>query len=357
MQKNRTKIIFITSGLGVGGAEKQLAMLAKGLIEKEFDVLIISLSKWEENTIHPDFDELRIMQFNLKPRLGFLVSFLIFLNTIRVEKPHIIQGWMYAGNIVASVVGAFFNSRVYHSIRASDMDNERYARQVWLNAKLSVFASAVVVNSHKGLRVHDLLGFPKDKMVIIPNGIDDKVLFPDNEARRLTREALGLKPGQRVFLYVSRLDPMKGHKQLIKAAKLTPSVKYIFVGKGTDTLVVPSNVICLGQREDLILLYNAADWLISWSNYGEGFPNVIAEAMACGLPVFANDVGDSWLILGDTGFQSKAQSSEQIATDIQKLSQMPFSQRDKNKVSKRIRDNFSSSKMVLNYVALYEKAG
>ena len=97
MQKNKTKIIFITSGLGVGGAEKQLAMLAKGLIDREFDVLVISMSKWEESTIHPDFDGLRLIQFNLKPRLGVLVSFLGFLNAIRVENPHIIQGWMYAG--------------------------------------------------------------------------------------------------------------------------------------------------------------------------------------------------------------------------------------------------------------------
>ena len=78
MQKNRTKIIFITSGLGVGGAEKQLAMLAKGLIDHDFDVLIISMSKWEENTIHPDFNGLRLIQFNLKPRLGVLVSFFWF---------------------------------------------------------------------------------------------------------------------------------------------------------------------------------------------------------------------------------------------------------------------------------------
>ena len=356
MQKNRTKIIFITSGLGVGGAEKQLAMLAKGLIEREFDVLVISMSKWEESTIHPDFDGLRLIQFNLKPRLGVLFSFLGFLNAIRVENPHIIQGWMYAGNIFASLVGAFFSSRVYHSIRASDMDSDRYGRQVWLNAKLSLFASAIVVNSYKGLSVHDLRGFPKDKMLVIPNGIDDKALFPDNKARRLMREALGLKPEERVFLYVSRLDPMKGHKRLIESAILTPGIKYIFVGKGTDKLDVPSNIICLGHREDLILLYNGADWLISWSNYGEGFPNVIAEAMACGLPVFANDVGDSWFILGDTGYKSTAHSSEQIAVDIEKLSQTPFSQRDKNRVAKRIQDNFSSNKMVSNYVDLYEKA-
>jgi len=356
MQKNRKKIVFITSGLGVGGAETQLAMLAKGLIEKEFDILIISLSKWEQNTVHSDFDGLRIMQFNLKPRLGFLVSFLFLLNAIRVEKPHIIQGWMYAGNIVASVAGAFFNARVYHSIRASNMDDKRYARQVWLSAKLSVFASAIVVNSQKGFWVHDLLGFPKDKMLIIPNGIDDKILFPDNKAGRLTRETLGIEAGEKVFLYVSRVDPMKGHKQLIKAAKLTPSVKYIFVGKGTDTLDVPNNVICLGQKEGLNSLYNAADWLISWSHYGEGFPNVIAEAMACGLPVLANDVGDSWFILGDTGFKSKAFGPEQIAKDIDKLSRMTFALRDKNKVLKRIRDNFLSNKMILSYVALYEKA-
>ena len=125
--------------------------------------------------------------------------------------------------------------------------------------------------------MHDLRGFPKDKMLVIPNGIDEKALFPNNKARRLMREALGLEPEERVFLYVSRLDPMKGHKRLIESATLTPSIKYIFVGKGTETLDVPSNIICLGHREDLISLYNAADWLISWSNYGEGFPTLLLK--------------------------------------------------------------------------------
>ena len=105
MQKIERKLFSSPRG-GVGGAEKQLAMLAKGLIDREFDVLVISMSKWEESTIHPDFDGLRLIQFNL-PRLGVLVSFLGFLNAIRIEKPHIIQGWMYAGNIFALLLVCF----------------------------------------------------------------------------------------------------------------------------------------------------------------------------------------------------------------------------------------------------------
>lgn len=347
------KIVFITSGVQTGGAEKQLSLLAKGLKEHEFEPTIISLSKANTTEILPDFEGLPVIQFNLEPNLGLLKSLNQVRTALRIHKPDILQGWMYAGNIVASITGGGIVPNIYHSVRASNMDTKRYGKQIWLNSKLSAFSKAVTANSQSGAEHHIEKGFPSDKMRVIYNGISIDDFKPKPEVRKPTRKALGLNPDEIVFLYVARVDPMKGHKQLTAAAKLCPEFKLVFVGQGTERLNVPENVITLGTRRDMQSLYNASDWLISWSNYGEGFPNSIAEAMACGLPVCANDSGDSWSIIGDSGNRCIAQTPEELANTLKEIAKFTPSNVEKLKIAQRINDCFSVNKMVSSYIAVY----
>ena len=181
----------------------------------------------------------------------------------------------------------------FHSIRASNMDSKRYGKQIWLNSKLSFFAKAVIANSKNGALHHVSRGFQEKKMKTIFNGIDSNQYFIDRANGLEFRKSIGLNTKDIVFLYVARVDPMKGHDFLISVAKACPKFKFIFVGNGTRELELPKNVIPLGIKNEMRPIYNSADWGINWSHFGEGFPNVIGEAMACGLPVYSNDVGDS----------------------------------------------------------------
>ena len=190
-------------------------------------------------------------------------------------------------------------------------------------------------------------------MRVISNGIDCLKFYPDTEAGKITRSSLGLEADDIVCLYVARVDPMKAHNMLVKVAALCPKIRFVFVGNGTEKLSVPKNVTLLGKRNDMRELYNASDLLVNWSYFGEGFPNVIAEAMACGTPVFANNIGDSWFIIGDTGYKSSSNSPHQIANEIKTLVQMPTSLAEKNRIINRIKENFSCIGMVEAYFDIY----
>ena len=234
------------------------------------------------------------------------------------------------------------------------MDMSRYGLQIWINSKLSYFSGATIANSQKGLDFHLEKGFARDKLHLIRNGVDDIYFLPKPFERNSTRKKLGLIEEDYVVLHVARVDPMKAHDWVISAAKSCPHIKFIFIGMGTNYLELPENVMGLGVKKDMVPFYNASDCLVSWSHYGEGFPNVIVEAMACGLPVIANNVGDSWHLLGDTGLKSVAQTPIELANDILLASGQNLASFNKKKIISRAVDNFSAREMVKQYEVLYQ---
>ena len=346
-------IVFITPGIETGGAEKQLALLAKGLSQDGFVPLIIALSKSGKGQRLADFDGLRVVEINCRKFFQIVLAIHKIRHTIKIYKPDVIQGWMYAGNIMASIAGVGIDAQIYHSLRASDMDAGRYGRIVKLNAILSGYTDGVIANSHAGAEHHISSGFPSSKISIIPNGIDTNKFFPDKKSGNDIRRELGITIGTPVVLYAARVDPMKGHQAVISVAKLCSGMKFIFVGKGTQCLDVPENVLTLGIRHDMEKIYNACDLVISFSEFGEGFPNVIGEAMACGTPVIANNVGDSWRVIGDTGYKiasykDKAAVSELLETITGSLNKLP-----KSRIRKQITTSFSLELMISRYKKEY----
>ena len=140
----RKKIVFITSGVEIGGAEKQLALLAKGLSQDGFAPLIIALSQSRMCQRLSDFDGLEVVEINCRQVSQLASAIWKIRRTVKDHKPDVIQGWMYAGNIMSSIVGFGINAQVYHSLRASNMDAKRYGPMIKLNAFLSVTPMALL---------------------------------------------------------------------------------------------------------------------------------------------------------------------------------------------------------------------
>ena len=308
-------IVFVTSGIQMGGAERQLALLAGGLRKRGFNPTIISLSA-APNPL-PEFENLETYVCPLEKDLGSPQRFLKLWKKIRQLEPDIIQGWMYAGNLLASILAIGLKPpRVFHSVRASNMDRMRYGRQIRLNGLASHFSRATIFNSEAGMDFHKNKGFSASNLQLIPNGIDTDKFSPQPSLRAVLRRELGFSSRDKVVLHVARLDPMKGHKTVLDVALACPEYKFVIAGKDTETLEASSNVTCLGAWENIAGLYNVADLLVSVSNFGEGFPNVIGEAMACGLHVLANDVGDSRVIIGNSGYICASSDTKIVTKQI-----------------------------------------
>jgi glycosyltransferase involved in cell wall biosynthesis len=106
-------------------------------------------------------------------------------------------------------------------------------------------------------------------------------------------------------------------------------------------------------------LFAAADFVVSSSRFGEGFSNVLAEGMACGLPAVATDVGDAKLIVGDTGVVVRPESPDALAAAIRTLAaeSAPLRAERGRKARARIVENFAMPHAVQRYVDLYESLG
>jgi glycosyltransferase involved in cell wall biosynthesis len=181
-------------------------------------------------------------------------------------------------------------------------------------APLSRFADAIIVNSFAGKAHHVAEGYFAKGMIVIPNGIDSQRFRPDPAAGRRMRQEWKVATSERLIGLVGRLDPMKDHVTFLRAAELLArersDVRFVCVGAGPEPyrtklqslsaeLSLGARLIWAGPYQDVRAVYSALDIATSSSANGEGFSNVIAEAMACGVPCVATAVGDSALIVNE----------------------------------------------------------
>jgi glycosyltransferase involved in cell wall biosynthesis len=169
------------------------------------------------------------------------------------------------------------------------------------------------------------------------------------------RSELGIPDDATVLAHVARVDPMKDHDSFLAAMAELPDLSAILVGAGTENLPVARNVLRLGRRQDVARLFAAADLVVSSSRFGEGFSNVLAEGMACGLPPITTDVGDAKLIVGDTGFVVPPEDPAALAAAIRTLASESLVARGHRGIRARARivENFAMPQAIQRYVELY----
>jgi len=241
---------------------------------------------------------------------------------------------------------------------------------VRLCARLSGFPSVIVVNSHAGRMVHRQQGYDTAKMRVIPNGVDVDHFCPDQAARESVREELGLSRDSFLVGMFARFSPMKDHATFVRAISLVqaryPEVQILLSGEGitgkNDQLLelLRKNKIhraahLLGVRRDMPRLTAALDvaCLSSWS---ESFPNVLVEAMSCGIPCVAANAGDVERIIGRVGRVVPPRSPEALAESLLQLIELgPVERQKLGRLGRqRICSEFSSSESIRLYESLYE---
>jgi glycosyltransferase involved in cell wall biosynthesis len=313
------KILHVINDLDTGGAEMMLLKLLSHTNRELFAPTVISLL--DGGVIRQKIEALGLPVY----RLGGVnpSSLLRLRGLVRELEPDLVQGWMYYGNLAAQMSAAFLPRpapvvwNIRHSL--SRLRDEKFltVATVWLGARLSAFPVRIVNNSLASTDQHERrMGYCAGKWEMIPNGFDTDLFVPSQSAREEVRSLLGLNPDTLLIGLIGRLHPQKDHGNFLHAAALllrtNPAVSFLMAGPGVtgesqelmglmEKLGISRRVHLLGERSDTPRIMAALDIATISSSFGEGFPNVIGEAMSCGVPCVATDVGDSARIIGPTG--------------------------------------------------------
>jgi glycosyltransferase involved in cell wall biosynthesis len=369
------RIMHIITGLTTGGAETVLLNLLSANIGK-CDSAVVSLM--DEGTIGPRIAALGIPVHCLGMRSGRPnpVRVLSLKSITRRFQPQLIQGWMYHGNLGASLSSVSMHGRVpvLWSIRQSLYDVARERRLTRAMIRLGGFFSwhpaSIIYNSQISARQHELFGFRISKSVIIPNGFDSHLFRPDFEARRQIRCELGVGIGATLVGLIARFHSVKGHSSFLQSAALVarehPSSHFILAGSGVNSeeptlrsLIaeyrLEDRTFLLGERSDIPKLTAALDIACS-ASLGEGFSNAIGEAMACGVPCVVTDVGESAHVVADTGLLVQPRDPAAMAAAIGQLIEAGPERRLRLGAAarQRIENEFPLSAVVRRYGDLYE---
>lgn len=342
---NAPLVLHIIPGLDVGGAERQLAAHVSADrpgAPRQMVVSMMSGGRFAERVREAGVP---LVELGVKTVAGVGPAVLRIARLIRRERPVAVQSWLYYGDLVATYALRAARlraaTRFYWGVRCSDMALNEYGRVLrWAVrncAKLSDQPDAIIANARAGVAEHTRLGYHPRAFGVIENGIDTARFRPDAAARRQYRSELGVDDHTPVVLHVARVDPMKDHEALVAIATRQPEIRFFAIGKETQNLAGPPNLRGLGVRDDMPGLYCAGDMVLSTSAYGEGFPNVIAEGMACGLLPVATNVGDSGLVVGETGIIVPARDRNALTRAIETLFAEPREARENRRAAARER--------------------
>ncbi len=312
------KILLFIRSLELGGAEHQLLNLAAGL-SKNHEVLVLTF--YDRNEYKMLSNNYQLLSLNKKGRWDIVRFSVQFFKVIKRVKPDVIYSFMGDASLV-TLLARLSSKRVniVWGLRSSNMKFAVYGRlQVllrYLECKLSILSDLVIANSEAGKREAIFGGFKSKNIIVIPNGVDNIKFKKCDVSRWEIRKMLSLPDDAVVIGTVARHDPMKGLEVFLDAAeiyiKTAFKTYFLIIGSGPETyseklknkarsLGLQDCIIWVSKTNKVAHYYNAMDIFTSTSTYGEGFSNVVCEAMLSQLSCVVTNVGDTKTIVGDYG--------------------------------------------------------
>lgn len=361
------KIAHLITGLGMGGAERQLKALVTDREKSFLSHIIISLK--DEGVIGRQLagqPGVYLYCLNLHKSLTGLWK---FYQILRREKPDVLQTWLYHADLIGLIIGKLARvPRIIWNIRCSNMDLSHYSRitsfVVKILKSLSRFPDAVVTNSKAGQEFHVKLGYKPRRWVRIPNGIDADLFYPNRSAGQKLRRSLNIPDEAIVIGMLGRVDPMKDYPTFLKAMEILSqtheNLYCIVAGKDTESAywpVVPPRLLRLGVWENAPEFLNALDIMVLSSAFGEGFPNVVGEAMACEVPVIVTDVGDAAVLVRTETQIVPPQNVDKLILALKRL--LALSSQERKAIGRqdreRILNSYSLPIMRQRYASFYKR--
>ena len=366
------RICHLITSLDTGGAERSLVNLVTAMNRDEFENEVITLLKPGSMAqalaqAGIPVTSMDIGRYRLNP-----AALLSLIRYLRRKKPAILQTWLYRADFFGSVAGLFAKpDHLVWNVRSSQINRPGIGRSTRYLARLLAMLSgrpdAIIVNSHDGQRYHERIGYRPKQWVNIANGVDLQRFRPRRDERATLRTRLGVPADAAAIGLVARDHPMKDIDTFLRAAsrfqREHDNARFVLcgdgLGPGNSTLTklvraldLDRNIVLLGRRSDIELIYPAFDLLTLCSIAGESFPNVLCEAMACDVPCVATDIGDSAEIIGDCGLIVPERDPEALTRAWHTLLEKP-SQPGTETSRSRIAARYSLERMCAQYESFY----
>jgi len=367
----RTKILHIITGLGNGGAENVLTQLC--IHSTKVDHVVVSMMDAGKYGGILEGADIQVHCLGMRRGSFSVLAFLRLMRIIRLEQPDIVQTWMYHANLIgglaARIVGV---KRIFWGLRTT-LDIRSSKKTTILISKITSLLSSwlpemIICCAYDVSESHKKIGYDETKMVVINNGVDLTRFYPDNQSGKQLREKLRISRHCFLIGMVARADPQKNHEAFFQSIKNLNAVSGDFlcllVGKGlTDDnsyyvnhlkkMGLTDKFILYGESADVLSIMNAID-LHVLSSFSEGFPNVIAEAMACGTACVSTNVGDAATIIGNENYCCESDDPEALSVLIKSM--MALSSREPQEWHRlsisnrqRVETYFSLEVMVRNF--------
>lgn len=376
--ERKMNIVHVITGLNDGGAESTLFQLVTR--ERANRHVVVSLMDCGKYGSLLEKEAIRLHTLDLQRGRISLVSMLRLWRILRDEKPQAVQTWMYHADLIGGTTARLAGIRhVYWGVHHADLDKASTPLLTRLVARLNALLSHVVPSkiiccAERARLVHRRLGYRAQKLVVVPNGYDTTRFAPSRDDRTKLREHWGLGEDIPVLGMVGRFHPDKDHENLLQAlSKLKQKDDHfacLLVGPGINTANeelmswidrwdVKSHVRLLDRQSDIPAIMNAIDIHVL-SSRSEAFPNVIAEAMACGTPCVTTAVGDAPMIVGSTGWIAPVSDASALASTI-KLSleaREDVAEWNMRRAAcrQRIIDYFDYDRMVESYLRIWKSS-
>ena len=315
------KVLFFIRSLAVGGSQRQLIMLADRLARRGHKVSVAVFYTGGEIRSREPKRTVRVVPLEKAGRWDAIGPLARLRRLLLSERPDVVYAFQPTQTaLMALLLPRRLPTRLVFGVRAAGMEGRRYDALSALTYQLEVWLSRradLIIANGQAVRADAIRrGMPPDRIVVIDNGIDTDTMRPDAAAGRAQRRTWSIADDAFIVGCVARLDPMKDHATFLHAAAEFGSrhsdARFVCVGDGpigyrdqlktlARSLAIEDRLVWAGELADMRAAYNAFNIATLASAFGEGFPNVVAEAMACGIPVVATDVGETPSIVGEFG--------------------------------------------------------
>jgi glycosyltransferase involved in cell wall biosynthesis len=308
-RSRRTHVLTLTDTIGMGGAEQIILTLNQSLDPERFRRTICLTREPDVGDPSGEFDSrgrvqqlraegVELLQLKRRSRLN-VVAWLRLIRFIRSQRVDVLHAHKFGSNVWGSLIGRLARVPVVLAHEHTwSFEGQRLRRWIdrWVVGRLA--DAVIAVSEADSERMSKLVGVPRDRIVLIPNGIP--TLAPGD--RTAIRRAAGIPDGAAVLVTVANLRPQKAIDVLIRALALIrerfPDTYLVIAGGGDRgpleklavELGISAAIVFLGARRDVGNVLAAGDVAVSSSDF-EGSPLSTMEYLAAGLPVVATDVG------------------------------------------------------------------